>query len=107
MRIKSATKWRRVEIYLLVVQGIALTMAAITFALLPPDKGPILLVSLRANSASRLVGANLRLVGAGRLPGSLVVAGERPSFMEALVDDAVLILPAVPLLCGSANGLES
>lgn len=107
MRISGATKWRRVEIFLLVIQGVALTLAAITFALLPPDKGPILLVSLRGNSASRLVGGDLRLIGAGRLPGSLVVAGERPSFAEALLDDAVLILPAVPLLCGSASELES
>jgi hypothetical protein len=54
-----------------------------------------------------MVGAHTQLLGAGRLPGSLVITGDRPSFWTALVDQSVLILPAVPALCGDASNLES
>ena len=89
------------------MQCLALTLAAITFALLPPDKGPVLLIPLRSHSATRMIGEDLKLLGAGRLPGSLIVTGERPSFTTALFGHAVLILPAVPLLCGSSGNLEN
>jgi hypothetical protein len=92
---------------LLAVQLMVITLAAITFAMLPPDKGPILLVALGEENATQLVGPDLRLVGAGRLPRSLVVMGLHPSFARALFDHGVLILPAVPMLCGSADRLES
>lgn len=92
---------------LLATQLIFVTLAAATFALLPADKGPILLVSLGGASATDMVGADLRLLGAGRFPHSLVVTGKRPSFAEALFGHGVLILPALPMLCGSAGTLES
>lgn len=97
----------RASRWLLGVQFTAITLAAATFALLPPDKGPVLLVALGGENATRLVGPDLRLVRAGRLPRSLVVTGVHPSFAEALVNHGILILPAVPLLCGSVDRLES
>lgn len=93
--------------WLLGLQALLLTLAALIFVLLPPEDGPALAVSLRHGSAQGLIGTRTRLLGAGRLPGSLVIAGERPSFWTALVDDAVLILPAVPVLCGGAPTVES
>lgn len=93
--------------WLLGLQAAILTFAAIVFALLPPDKGPILLVSLGGHGAAGMIGADLRLIGAGRLPGSLVVTGAHPPFVEALTRHGVLILPAVPMLCGAAGKLES
>ena len=92
--------------WLLALQGLALSIAAALFALLPPDHGPILLVSLGGHGASGLIGPDLRLLGKGRLPGSLVVTGAHPAFMGALLDHEVLILPAVPILCGGAGALE-
>lgn len=89
------------------LQGLALTIASLTFALLPPDKGPILLVSLRGNSAWGLLESDTRLMGKGRFPGSLIVTGAHPPFLEALVEHGVLVLPAVPILCGPADSRES
>lgn len=97
----------RASRWLLAAQFTAITLAAATFALLPPDKGPILLVALGGESATRLIGPDLRLVGAGRLPRSLVVTGAHPSFAKALFSHGILILPAVPMLCGSVDRLES
>jgi hypothetical protein len=93
--------------WLLGLQAGILTFAAIVFALLPPDKGPILLVSLSGHSAAGLIGADLRLIGAGRLPGSLVVTGVHPSFTEALFRHGVLIFPVMPILCGGGDKKES
>lgn len=92
---------------MLAVQGLFLSAAAFTFALLPPDKGPVLLLSLSGDSPAGMIGPDLKLLGAGRLRGSLVVTGKHPSFMDALASHAVIILPAVPLLCGPVTGLES
>ena len=112
MKLKSDASSSRIcrsqtGLRMLVLQGLILSVAAFTFALLPPDKGPILLLSLNGHGATGLIGPDLKLLGAGRLPGSLVVTGAHPSFMDALAGHAVLILPAVPLLCGPVTGLES
>lgn len=92
---------------MLALQGLILSVAALAFALLPPDKGPILLLSLNGQGAAGLIGPDVKLLGAGRLPGSLIVTGAHPSFVDALTGHAVLVLPAIPLLCGPATGLES
>ena len=107
MRKRLAAHGKQVEHALLGFQLLALTFAALIFALLPPEDGPVLAVSLRPHSAAGLLGTHTQLLGTGLLPGSLVITGDRPSFWAALVDQSVLILPAVPALCGGAETVES
>ena len=92
--------------WLLAVQAGLLTLAALTFAMLPPDKGAVLLVSLTGNSMPALLDTDMRLLGEGRLPGSLIVTGPHPSFLTTLLDHGVLVLPALPVLCGTPQILE-
>jgi hypothetical protein len=88
-------------------QGLLLTIAAIIFALLPAQNAPVLALPLRAESAASLIGAQTRLLGAGRLRGSIVIVGAHPPFWTALIRDSILILPALPILCGSDTSPES
>lgn len=82
------------------LQGAALTLAALAFALMPPRSGPVLLVPMLGHGAAGLLDEDTRLLGSGRFPGSLIIDGEHPSFLSALVDHGVLVISAVPALCG-------
>lgn len=92
---------------LIIIQSALLLMAAALFALMPPADGPILLVPLHGQGALGMMGEDARLLGKGRFPGSVIISGRHPSFVSALLGQGVLILPALPLLCGSATIVES
>jgi hypothetical protein len=92
---------------LLALQGLILFLATAFFALMPPENGPILLVPLHGHDVVGMMGDDARLLGKGRFPGSLVITGQHPSFVTALLHQGVLVLPAVPVLCGAATTVES
>lgn len=72
---------------------------------IPPRSGPILLVSLAGASTAAMVnlarGQGATLEGLGRLPGSLVVRGERDRLAPAMLRLGVLPLAAPPFLCAT------
>jgi hypothetical protein len=90
-----------------VAQAALLLLAAPVFAMTPQAGGPVLALPLAGQEATALITADTPLLGHGRLPGSLVLGGARPGFWDALTRHAVLILPALPALCGSSFNQES
>ena len=88
------------------LQAIILATAALILGLLPAEKGPIMLVSLHGNAAQQMLDEELRLLGKGRFAGSFVVVGRHPGFLDSLVTRGVLVLPALPILCGSGEQQE-
>lgn len=75
--------------------GLALA-AIFLLALMPPAQGNILIVSLagqgRGAIAHWAIDHDARLVGAGPLPNSLVVAGTRGLLVQAAIDHGALLL---------------
>jgi hypothetical protein len=40
------------------------------------------------------------VIGIGRIPGSIVVIGQRASLFDKAVAHGAILLPALPMLCG-------
>jgi hypothetical protein len=88
--------------------GVAL-LALIGFAFAPPAQGRLLLVPITGNERAALnvaLDGDARLLGAGPLRGSLVVAGSRDRFASAALDRGILILAAPSSWCGGPGDNE-
>ncbi|ATE66908.1 hypothetical protein [Rhizorhabdus dicambivorans] len=87
---------------LIVPAQIATALIAMAgFAFAPPAQGRMLLVPIAGAGASALVvDGGARLIGAGPLPGSLVVMGERDRFVGPALLKGILVLSAPPSWCG-------
>ena len=102
--MESPPERKRPSIAPVLIQiGVALCgMIGIVFA--PPAQGGILLVPLTALAQARLPIAALDghtlLLGAGPLPGSLVVIGGRPNLAWTMLRLGVLPIAASPAGCG-------
>jgi hypothetical protein len=74
-------------------------------AFAPPAQGAMLLVPLDGASAATLLPRALagggRLLAEGPLRGSFVVYGDRTQLSRATAGGNVLLLGAVPILCGT------
>jgi hypothetical protein len=84
----------------------ALAGSAMGWLLLaPPAQGQIILVPLTPGAASALpataLHGDIRLIGAGPLPGSLLVEGRRADFTGYLLHHATLALATPPGGCGA------
>lgn len=81
--------------------GVAVVLAAL--ALAPPQAGAMLLVPLAADGGAVVaaaVGAGARLIGAGPLPGSIVVQAERTAILPTMLRAGALVTAASPAACG-------
>ena len=87
---------------------VALLVAAVlalgVLVLAPRRDSPVALVPLGSDAARAipdlLAAPDTRLLGRGSMPGSYIVLGKRPSFVEGLLRDGVLILNATAPACG-------
>lgn len=79
--------------------------ALIALPLWPPASGKLLLVPIGggdANDMARIaIAGGAALIGAGPLPGSLVVAGDRASVAGRVPGFAALVVAAPAVACGS------
>jgi hypothetical protein len=84
--------------------GVAGVLAVL--ALAPPARGAMLLVPV-ASDAGGMVGAAVhagaRLIGAGPLPGSVVVEAERAALLPLMIRRGALVTAANPAACGRAT----
>ena len=93
----------------LVAVQVSLVLATIvTFALLPPTRGKMILVPLRLGGEPAMlplaIGSGAMLVGAGPLPHSFVVDGDRAALAARMFPRGVLVLAAPPAGCGARGG---
>ena len=83
-----------------------MVLAALVLA--PRSDQPVALVPLGDGAAKALPGLitspETLLLARGSLPGSYIVRGERPGFLESLTRHRVLILNATAPGCGPATG---
>ena len=92
---------------LLWVQGaLAIALPAL-LAMAPPAEGRMLLVPLAGAAEGALfeaaVTAGAAPIGAGRIPGSLVVEGRRAQLSGELWTHGILILAATPSGCSATQ----
>ncbi|WBO23417.1 hypothetical protein [Sphingomonas abietis] len=75
--------------------------------LAPPAQGQMTLVPLTASAALTLpatvLHGDIRLIGTGPLPGSLLVEGRRADFSGYLLHHATLVLATPPGGCGAES----
>jgi len=72
-------------------------------ALAPRSDGPMLLVPIGGSAGTMIdlaVGAEARLLGAGPLPGSLIVVGRRDALVPAMLASGTIVTAVAPALCG-------
>lgn len=75
-------------------------------ALAPPAAGAMLLVPLGPDAqgvVAAAVGAGARLIGAGPLPGSIVVDAERAALLPVMLRSGALVTAASPAACGRSS----
>ena len=96
----------RVSILAAVTVQLLLGVAAIVaLALTPPDRGAMLMVPTSATLADTVnaaLSAQAAVVGAGPLPRSLVVYGDRAAIERRLAGHGTILLAAPSGICGSA-----
>lgn len=93
---------------MLMCQCLAILGGLGALALAPSREGAMLLVPLSgdmASAANIALDGHARLLGKGRLPGSLVVWGGRAG-AGALLGEGVIAIAASPALCGDAARAE-
>lgn len=89
-------------------QGVIAMVALVALTMWPPTVGRMLLIPVGAgdaNAAAKVaLAGGARLLGAGPLPGSLVVIGDRPSIARRIRSWDMLIVSAPPAGCGDGDG---
>jgi hypothetical protein len=82
-----------------------LTAGLLAVGLAPPANGQVLLIPLTTSAATELPALALRdgtqLIGRGRLPGSLVVRGERNRLGWPMLMDGVVPIASARPGCGA------
>lgn len=92
----------------IVVQGLAVVLGFAVLTAWPPRQGEYLLVPVGHAAAASLVptavSAHALLIGAGPLPHSYVVRGDRSLLARAMASHGILLLAASGVGCGSSDG---
>jgi hypothetical protein len=99
--MSTSAKWR------VAVHGTVAVAALVVLALWPPVSGDLLLVPLDGSNAgtvaSAAVAGGASLLGAGPLPGSLVVRGDRRVIARDSRWWTLAIVAAPPTSCGTTG----
>lgn len=94
----------------ILAQAAAAVAAMLALPMWPPASGKLLLVPITggdANDMARIaLDGGAALIGAGPLPGSLVVAGDRAELVAHIPNIAALVTAAPATACGSSLGAE-
>ncbi|MBR0551068.1 hypothetical protein [Stakelama marina] len=73
-------------------------------SLMPPPRGPMLIISLRGQSADQMAGWAVHQralpIDTGPIPGSLVVDGERNKLLGIAAEQGAIIITAAAAGCG-------
>ncbi len=98
-----APRRRRVLSPLIALQAAFVVVGLLALALVPPEEGTMLLIPLGVGLGGAInlaLAGDARLVGTGRLPGSVMIHGRRSSLSGAMLRAGVLMIAATPPLCG-------
>lgn len=101
----NAPSGRRSGALILIMQAVVALAGAAWLFVVPPAEGMMMLVPLGRQAARSLpalaLRGDVRLVGTGPVPGSLLVWAERSTMARRLLPHGVLILASPPGGCGA------
>lgn len=90
--------------YIVALQLLVVSMTLAAGLAMPPRRGEMLLLPLTGKSAGTVAALALaggaRIVGRGRLPGSLLVSAERGAMLARALPAGIVVLRAGLPLCG-------
>lgn len=78
---------------------LTVTAAALGLAALPPANGPMLVVPVTGSATAAFAGGG-KLLGAGLMPGTLVVSGDRAVLLPHLLRHGAFAIAASARSCG-------
>jgi hypothetical protein len=88
----------------IVIQGVAIVLGFAVLVAWPPRRGEFLLVPVSANAVASLlptaVAGHALLIGAGPLPHSYVVRGERSQLAWMMLSHGIVPLAGSAAACG-------
>ena len=86
---------------LLCLQTVIIVGMMIILALMPASRGPMIVVPLSDIPIKPWLDEQqgATLLGLGRLPGSIIVSGERDALLPVAIAHHAIMLPALPVLC--------
>lgn len=98
---------RPVSTILIALQIAAAVLGLLAMALWPPVSGRMTIVPVDGSDANRLfaraLAGQVRILGRGWLPGSLVVRGDRAAIAALFAPGSVLMLAPTPAGCGTLS----
>lgn len=91
----------------MLVQGAVVTLALLAAILAPPEEGTMMVIPLDGEGMGRTIawasGDGAALIGAGPLPGSILVYGKREQVTQAAWHHNGLVIKAPAIFCGSLS----
>lgn len=91
----------------MLVQGVVVTIALLAAILAPPEEGPMMVIPLDGEGMGQTLswasGNGAALIGAGPLPGSILVYGRRDQLTQAAWHHNSLVIKAPAIFCGSLS----
>lgn len=94
----------------MLVQGVAVTLALLATILAPPEEGPMMVIPLDGGRIGQTIvwasGNGTALIGAGPLPGSILVNGKRDQVTQAAWHHNSLVIKAPAIFCGSVSSVS-
>lgn len=91
-----------------VAQGLAVVLGFAVLTVWPPRRGEYLLVPIGRDATASLlpiaVSEHALLIGAGPLPHSYVVRGDRSLLASVMMAHGIILLAASGVACGSSDG---
>jgi hypothetical protein len=82
-------------------QAVIVTTLMVVLALMPAPRGPMIVLSLSHSAIKPWLDeqSGTTVLGLGRLPGSIIVSGDRDALFPVAVAHHAILLPALPALC--------
>lgn len=89
----------------MLVQGVAVAVALLAAMLFPPEEGPMLVIPLSGAGTGETMawtlGKETAFLGAGPLPGSVLVYGRRENVTNGAWHHHSLVIKAPAIFCGN------
>ena len=93
----------------MLAQGVVVMLALLVAILAPPEEGPMMVIPLDGGRMGHTIswasGNGTAFMGAGPLPGSILVDGKRERITQAAGHHNSLVIKAPAIFCGSLSSV--
>lgn len=94
----------------MLAQGVVVTLALLATILAPPEEGPMMVIPLDGGGMGQTLawasGDGTAFMGAGPLPGSILVNGKREQVTQSAWRHNSLVIKAPAIFCSSVSSVS-